>query len=105
MFRCSTVVVSRHKHLVHMSTNGCAYPHIVRAYPHPGTRAKPREFRRIFSLRPREAQTPSRRARRAAGLLGVQHLPEGPDVPAEVVVLRHLTLDLLAAVQDRGVVA
>jgi hypothetical protein len=31
-----------------MSTNGCAYPHIVGAYPHLETAAKPAEFRRIF---------------------------------------------------------
>src|SRR5258705_2136809 len=86
MFRYPTVVGSPHMLLVHMSTNGCAYPHIVWAYPHLGTRAKPPEIRLFWSLSPS---------------LGVQHLPEGTDVPAEVVVLRHLALDPFAAVEDR----
>src|SRR5258706_3248333 len=90
MFRYPTVVGSPHMLLVHMSTNGSAYPHIVWAYPHLGTRAKPPEIRLFWSLSPS---------------LGVQHLPEGTDVPAEVVVLRHLALDLFAAVEDRRVVA
>ena len=83
MFWYRTVVGSPHKPLDHMSTNGCAYPHIVWAYPHPDTCAKPVEFRRILAL---------------GRSLGVEHLPERSDVAAEVVVLRHLALDLLAAV-------
>src|SRR6266545_6653837 len=58
---------------------------------HTGTPGrKPAEFWRIFA---------------PSGLVRVQHLAEGPDVPAEVVVLGHLALDLLAAVEDGGVVA
>jgi len=43
--------------------------------------------------------------RGAETLLGVQQLAQRVDVPAEVVVLAHLALDLLAAVEDGRVVA
>src|SRR5207302_8445146 len=36
--------------------------------------------------------------------VGVQHLAQSADVPPEIVVLGHLSLDLLAAVQHRGVI-
>ena len=42
---------------------------------------------------------------RHRSLVGVQHLPDGADVAPEVVVLRHLALDLFAAVEDRRVIA
>ena len=41
----------------------------------------------------------------AKQLVGVQHLPQRSDVAPEVVVLRHLALDLFAAVQHGQVVA
>src|SRR3989441_11015339 len=36
--------------------------------------------------------------------VGVQHLAQSADVPPEIVVLGHLPLDLLAAVQHRGMI-
>src|SRR5687768_3580620 len=90
LFRSLTVVRTANMPLTHMSTNGCAYPHIVGAYPHLDTWAKPAEIRG-FSW--------------AVRLLGVQHLPEGADVSPEVIVLRHLALDLLAAVEHGRVIA
>src|SRR5687768_18113772 len=45
LFRSLTVVRTANMPLTHMSTNGCAYPHIVGAYPHLDTWAKPTEIR------------------------------------------------------------
>src|SRR2546428_327457 len=41
----------------------------------------------------------------SGGLVGVEELAERVDVPPEVIVLAHLPLDLLAAVEDGRVVA
>ena len=70
----------------HLSTNGGAYPQQKGSYPH----------HRVGPLRPRN--------QRFSGLVGIQHLAERPNVAPEVVVLRHLALDLLAAMQDGRVV-
>ena len=43
----------------------------------------------------------NQRLTRQRSLVRVQHLPDGADVAPEVVVLRHLALDLFAAVEDR----
>src|SRR5437764_11137529 len=55
---------------------------------------------------PRLIHTPRRAAGvGSGGLLGVEELAERVDVAPEVVVLAHLALDLLAAVEDGRVVA
>src|SRR5438034_2887997 len=66
-----------------MSTNRRSYPHRRTPYPHPD--------------RPRMAAVARKRNDRA-GSVRVQELAKGPDVPPEVVVIGHLSLDLLAAV-------
>src|SRR5260221_3426925 len=42
---------------------------------------------------------------RRTGSLRVERFPEGVDIAAEIVVLAHLALDLLAAVEDGRMVA
>src|SRR3954471_17631164 len=76
----STHGPDRHALAGHLSTNGCAYPHIQGPYPQ-ARGPKPAIFSGF------------------GGSVRVEHLPQGADVAAEVVVLGHLPLDLLAAVK------
>lgn len=62
MSRWLTVVHLPNMALNHMSTNGCAYPHIVGAYPHLDTWAKPAEIRGFFELGDYSVYSISRRA-------------------------------------------
>src|SRR3954470_7379069 len=73
-----------------MSTNRGSYPQGGRPYP---------QWRPVF-----HAAWAAYRLGRSVSV-GVQQLPEGPDVTSEVVVLSHLSLDLFAAVQHRGMVS
>src|SRR5690348_10265402 len=86
MSRFRTHDDSRHALDGHLSTNGGAYPQQRGSYPHLGSGRSGRENWRF------------------SGLVGIEHLAECPDVAPEVVVLRHLALDLLAAMQDGRVV-
>src|SRR5882762_11840164 len=70
-----------------MSTNRGSYPHAGTAYPH--------------SLGPETGRKPPQGPRS----IGVQQLAKRPHVASEVVVFGHLAFDLLAAVQDGGVVS
>src|SRR2546423_9458725 len=74
-----------------MSTNRRSYPHGETSYPH---------FRTAQDGRAR-----SLRGVTGAGSVRVEELAKGPDVPPEIVVLGHLPLDLLAAVQHGRVIA
>src|SRR6185436_20032485 len=52
----------------------------------------------------RERRFPSRVPRRRAALVGVDQLPDGRDLAAQLVVDGDLAVDLLAGMQDRGMV-
>src|SRR2546428_2284217 len=102
--RCTTGVAQTNTQIDHLSTNRGPYPQVRSPYPHRAIAGggRPRTLgRRVFSdragyrsivgLAPAPSGTPSRR-------IGVQHLAKGADIAAEIVVLGHLPLDLLAAV-------
>src|SRR5256885_2371992 len=74
-----------------MSTNRRSYPHGETSYPH---------FRTA-----QDGRAGSLRGVTGAGSVRVEELAKGPDVPPEVIVLSHLPLDLLAAVEHGRVIA